>query len=147
MGYTHYFKFKKAPAKKAAQVEALYKKTLTECQKIVLFYSKTNGGLSGYSAHSKLSAYGGLNFNGSGENGHETFVLREHYSENESFNFCKTAQKPYDVVVTACLIVLAHRLKGLIEVSSDGRAEDFTAGLDLAKTVLKLKTLKIPVGA
>ncbi len=73
----------------------------------------------------------------------EDFIMREHFSQNES-NFCKTNQHPYDQVVTACLIILKARLGPLIQVSSDGRKEDWSAGLILAKSVTGLKTLKIP---
>jgi hypothetical protein len=146
MGYTHYFSFKKAPKGKASQSEAAYQKAIADCHRIILTYSNVNGGLSGYSAHTKLGQYGGINVNGSKEDGHETFVLREHLSQNESFNFCKTARKPYDKVVTACLIALSYRLGGLVEVSSDGDAADWQDGLKLAQKVLKLKSLKIPSG-
>jgi hypothetical protein len=146
MGYTHYFTFKKAPKGKASQIETNYQKALIDCQRIILAYSNVNGGLSGFSAHTKLGQYGGLNVNGSKEDGHETFVLREHFSQNESFNFCKTARKPYDTVVTACLIVLSYRLGACIDVSSDGDATDWTEGLRLAQKVLKLKRLQIPSG-
>jgi len=144
MGYTHYYSFNVAPKGKASQVEAKYKKAIQDCQKIVLAYSKEFGGLSGYSAHTKLGQYGGINFNGSREEGHEDFILREHFSENGS-NFCKTANKPYDLAVTACLIALKSRLGNLVEIDSDGRKSDFHDGLKLACKVLKLKKLAIPV--
>lgn len=144
MGYTHYWTFKKAPKGKASQSETAYQKAIADCHRIILGYSMVNGGLSGYSAHTKLGQYGGINVNGSKEDGHKTFVLREHLSQNESFNFCKTARKPYDRVVTACLIVLSYRLGGLIDVSSDGDAADWQDGLKLAQKVLKLKRLEIP---
>src|SRR6185312_10461897 len=44
-------------------------------------------------------------FNGHSENGHETFWLER---TPESFQFCKTAHKPYDVLVTALLASAAH---------------------------------------
>ena len=144
MGYTHYWRFKKPAKGKASQTETAYQRALIDCQRIILTYRAVNGGLSGFSAHTKLGQYGGINVNGSRDDGHETFVLREHFSENEGFNFCKTARKPYDRVVTACLIVLSYRLGDCIEVSSDGDSEDWAAGLQLAERVLKLKRLAIP---
>ena len=144
MGYTHYWTFKKAPKGKVSQSEAAYQKAIADCHRIILGYSMNNGGLSGYSAHTKLGQYGGINVNGSKEDGHETFVLRERLSQNEACNFCKTARKPYDKVVTACLIVLSYRLGGLIDVSSVGDAADWQDGLKLAQKVLKLKRLEIP---
>ncbi len=144
MGYTHYFTFK-APARgDAAAVEELYQSTLKEAQRIVSFYQKHATGLdrlSGYSAHT--NRYGGLNFNGKQENAHEPLILREHYKQNEAFNFCKTAQKPYDVVVVAVLCLLKYRLGDLIDVGSDGRALDWAAGAALARAALKRK-IQIP---
>lgn len=144
MGYTHYWDFKPAPRGQAKAVEQKYIKALLDCQRIVLAYSKVNGGLSGFSAHTKLGEYGGLKLNGSGPDAHEDFVLREHYKQNEGGGFCKTAGKPYDTVVVACLIVLKHRLGAQFEAHSDGEHADWAAGLQLAKSILGLKTLKIP---
>ncbi len=146
MGYTHYWTFKKGPRGKAVQNEKAYQKAITECAKIIRYYSENFGGLSGYTAHAKAPyTYGGLNLNGSQRVGQcEDFTMREHLSQNESFNFCKTARHPYDTVVTACLIVLSHRLSDLIEVSSDGDRENWTDGLILAQKVLNLKKIQVP---
>jgi hypothetical protein len=143
MGYTHYWSFK-ASRGDAKQVEAKYQRAVKACDKVVKFYSKLNGGLSGYSAHAK--GYGGINVNGSGDDGHETFILREHYSQNEAGNFCKTAQKPYDIVVVACLIILQHYLGTNIEVGSDGDVSEWHDGMQLAQKISGLKTLKVPNG-
>ena len=51
-------------------------------------------------------------FNG----GHETFVVAR---VARDFKFCKTARKPYDLVVTACLLRLQEHFPE-IDVSSDG---------------------------
>ncbi len=41
-----------------------------------------------------------ISFNGLGANAHETFWLA---INSIDFNFCKTARKPYDAAVVACL--------------------------------------------
>jgi hypothetical protein len=69
--------------------------------------------------------------------------MREHLSENHA-DFCKTRQNPYDIVVVACLAVLKHRLGVAMNVSSDGRPADWTAGIDLARRVTGLK-IKNPI--
>ena len=143
MGYTHYYTMQKVKGIKAETLEKKFQTAIKQCQKIVSTYYKANGGLSGYSAHTAPGKYGGLNFNGARDDAHETFVVREHFSENLSFNFCKTAQKPYDEVVVACLIVLKHYLGNAIEVDSDGTCDDWILGLNLAKRVTKLN-LAIP---
>jgi hypothetical protein len=143
MGYTHYWTFKKAPRGTAAQTEKVYQKAIKECTKVIRDYSETFGGLSGYSAHS--DTYGGVLVNGSERVGQcEPLVLREHFSQNEAFNFCKTGQYPYDTVVTACLIILKHRLGSCIDVTSDGRADNWNDGLILVQKVLGLKKVQIP---
>ena len=145
MGYTHYWSVKKAPKGKAAQIEKAYQKAILECAKVIRYYSETFGGLSGYSAHCEPRLYGGLKVNGSNRVGScEDFVMREHFSENAEFEFCKTGQYPYDTVVTACLIILKHRLGPMIDVSSDGRRDDWNDGLILARKVLGLKRIEIP---
>jgi len=147
MGYTHYWEFKKPKKGTADKIEATYQSAIKECARIVKAYYAVNGGLSGFTAHTPIGKYGGLQVNGKGDDAHEEFSLREHYRQNfdeESFGFCKTARKPYDIVVVACLIVLKHRLKDLIDISSDGYSDNWKEGLRLAKNVLKLKNLSIP---
>lgn len=65
-------------------------------------------------------------FNGVGEAGHETF----HFVCGSEWNFCKTAEKPYDIIVVAVLTVL--RLTGFAKVTSDGREKDWQKGKELA---------------
>jgi len=152
MGYTHYYQVnKKAIQGNTEKLEAKYQLALKKCQAIAKAYNselkaidvKHPNRLSGYTVHSKPGQYGGLFINGTGEHAHEDFCLREHLKENAS-EFCKTAHKPYDQVVVACLIVLKHYLGPAFEVNSDGDACDWKDGLSLAKQVTKLKTLKVP---
>jgi len=60
-------------------------------------------------------------FNGIGDNSHETFRLG---TESKGFNFTKTARKPYDKHVLACLIVAKEYFGDNIKVSSDGDNND-----------------------
>ena len=69
-----------------------------------------------------------INLNGVGEDGHETFRLTRH---PDDFDFCKTARKPYDAVVTAILIAAARHGKDAIQVSSDGSPKEWKPGLTL----------------
>jgi len=146
MGYTHYFTFKKT--KPAAELEKNYQVAVKHCQKLVKAYYKQYGGLSGYSAHTKLGAYGGLLVNGKGNDGHQDFSLREHFTQNfeasygtPGFNFCKTARKPYDTVVVGCLAILKKYLGDSIEVSSDGDREEWSEGVEYARKTVKLLLL------
>lgn len=67
-------------------------------------------------------------FNGDGDEGHETFWFQR---EPDDFQFCKTAAKPYDVLVTAMLIVSHKRAPDALRISSDGGIEDWADGLAL----------------
>ena len=144
MGYTHYWTFKKT-SRSASLVETKYKQAVKDIAKVVLHAKKNIVNLSGYTAHTEVGQYGGIDFNGVQDEAHENFYLREHFSQGLDFHFCKTAQKEYDVVVVAALIILKFRLGSNIEISSDGDYGDWIAGLELAKHVLKLKSLKIPL--
>lgn len=88
---------------------------------------------------------GELAFNGIGNDAHETFVVGRRRPKWEGgFGFCKTARKPYDTVVTACLCYLGS-LDGFA-ISSDGDPEDWKLGFKLALKALpeKANWLSIP---
>lgn len=147
MGYTHYWTFKAPKRGTTKSVNAKFEQAVKACQTLIYNYNKTRTDetrLAGYTAHTKPGQYGGLNFNGTGDLGHETFIIREHYKENVGFNFCKTNQKPYDVVVVACLCILKHYLGDNIEVSSDGSSLDWCMGLDLARKATGIKAINMP---
>ncbi len=93
-------------------------------------------------------------FNGRDDDAHETcdFDLDPLNSpdawragDGRLFNFCKTAHKPYDVVVVAVLATIHARCPGL-DVSSDGGPDDWTKGVDLARRILDDPTIEIPAG-
>lgn len=74
-----------------------------------------------------------IRFNGIGEDGHETFYLpikskaRGYESapyEKYGFKFCKTARKPYDIVVCAALLIANHHARMWLEIGSDGYPAD-----------------------
>lgn len=68
-------------------------------------------------------------FNGVGDDSAETFGLEVGQS---GFTFCKTYARPYDVVVTASLLVLKDVLGSRVRLTSDGDAPDWVNGLALA---------------
>ena len=82
------------------------------------------------------SAGAAIFINGVGANAHESFVIT---SEDVGFNFCKTAQKPYDTVVTAILIHLKQSLGSLVVVTSDGSWNDWSDGRLLYETVYDIQ--------
>lgn len=120
MGYTHYWTIKEG----ITQDE--WKKALQLCKTIV--EAAPAGVLAGGAGEEGTdpTVGGTICFNGIGENSHETFYLGSTPGEDAMptkeglFSFCKTAQKPYDSTVCACLIALKCVLGDKVEVSSDG---------------------------
>jgi len=107
MGYTHYWTPKKTSAKK-------FKEFSDTCKKLhdnLPEYSESAGG---YYNDEKIKIGNGAGennkpefskhtvcFNGVGKNSHETFHVGLTKLESD---FCKTARKPYDLLVVACLL-------------------------------------------
>lgn len=75
-----------------------------------------------------------IRFNGVGSDGYETFLITKKH--NKKFNFCKTAEKPYDEVVCAILIACSRVAPGVLQISSDGRWNEWQAGVELFKKAL-----------
>lgn len=74
-------------------------------------------------------------FNGIGEDGHETFGLRNH----EDNGFCKTAQKPYDEVVGAVLLWAKYSHIDYIDVRTDGDRRDWQPAIDLIAMAMRVE--------
>ena len=51
---------------------------------------------------------------------------------NVGFEFCKTAYKPYDLIVTAVLSLAKYYFKDDIDIGSDGGNSDWDDGVKLA---------------
>ena len=70
--------------------------------------------------------------NGIGDEAHETLCYPPGFEwnrefrppESEGFSFCKTARKPYDVVVCAALLAIKHHQGDNVEITSDGKFDD-----------------------
>lgn len=138
MGYTHYFYTK--PTLDAKQFKSFakdVKKLLNgvdevafECDMVTKRPQVTNEV---------------VRFNGKGDDGHETFYLARESKVSDwqrdkemAFNFCKTACKPYDKYVVACLILAKGWFKDDIRFSSDGEIEELQEGLQIVQTLFKL---------
>ena len=79
-----------------------------------------------------------VRFNGVGEDGHETFYIKRAdkpaewaSDKNIVFGFCKTAYKPYDVYVTASLLLAYLYLEDEITLNSDGGTGDWQGAVEL----------------
>lgn len=69
-----------------------------------------------------------VRFNGIGSDAHETFHVV--FGSNQ-FDFCKTAQKPYDVYVVAVLSAIEYHTDGAFKWTSDGERFDHFEGIAL----------------
>lgn len=52
------------------------------------------------------------------------------------FSFCKTAQRPYDLIVCAALIIVNRHAPDNYDIGSDGTPDDWTPALELVTRVL-----------
>lgn len=142
MGYTHYWKAKKSNATK-------FKAFSNTCKKLYENLPEFSKNAGGYYENDKIeiaNAIGKGNpefndthiaFNGKGDElAHESFIID---NNNYDFNFCKTARKPYDLLVVACLIAAYEILD--YRFSSDGINEkccdDLQPAIDFYNEVIK----------
>ncbi len=145
MGYTHYMRLnREGPQDKWAEA-VMAAKQIIEASPVPLGDGHGEG-------DQPQVRDDGIYTNGIGDDGHETLVVptvlaalkREEWMgdtsesyKSEYFMFCKTAYKPYDVVVTAVYATLAH-IGGseCVSVSSDGDPSDWEDGCHLASETL-----------
>ena len=86
---------------------------------------------------------------------HESFALIPFSNDEDEFNFCKTARKPYDKLVVASLFRLGYLFQDDFHWASDGRliksvlkngdgevelSQDFIQGLELVWNTFHQKT-------
>ena len=122
MGYTHYFRTTRGELDEEAFISFAQ-----DCERI-FDLAKADGIETQWEHDCALGPQATpelVRFNGVGSEGHETFYFPR---ETESFSFCKTAQKPYDVVVVAVLCAAKERFGGAVEISSDGDYLDRASG-------------------
>ena len=125
MGYTHYWTIKEP-----ISADAFAK--LQDGIKAIIETANE----AGISISNESTGDGTIAFNGAGRDAHETFVIQ---LGDTGFHFCKTAEKPYDAVVTASLILLKKELGAKVEVSSDGEWHRWQSGQLLYETVFDIE--------
>ena len=115
MGYTHYWKIRKPFTNEAWTAFTNDVKSLFVSTKIPLV-----GGFGDTFTTPEVNR-NVVSFNGLEDDGHETCQITKSVCD---FEFCKTAQKPYDAVVVQVL-KLARKYNPSIELLSDGGSEVF----------------------
>lgn len=145
MGYTHYF----IRDKKRLGSAYFYGKLALDAKAIISEAKNSGiviGDKVGYGSPEFTEAYFSLNGDAKAGFDHETFhwealpVQPEWQKEyqkggSEIFDFCKTAYKPYDAVVTAILIRAKVIYGNCVSIRSDGDWSDWQAGRDLYEKV------------
>jgi hypothetical protein len=125
MGYTHYWNFIEEPSReKFIEFAEGVKQLVATAQEAGIEIADEEYG------DDKIV------FNGVGANAHETFFVS---ADGVDFNFCKTAQKPYDTAVTASLILAKKIFGDNIKVSSDGDWTDWQSGQLLYESVYDIQ--------
>ena len=138
MGYTHYF------YRPVTLDAAKFKAAVEDFKKLLPNIGDRKIGLAGWNGKGEPEiTEDRIRFNGMERNGHETFHIPVVYGERDlhpedplKFSFCKTAQKPYDLGVTACLVIFKHHFGKDFKVSSDGDLGDWKSAIDLVGEVL-----------
>ena len=131
MGYTHYWNFIEEPSReKFVEFAEGVKQLVATAQEAGIEIADEEYG------DDKIV------FNGVGANSHETFYVS---ADGVDFNFCKTAQKPYDTAVTASLILAKKIFGDNIKISSDGNWSDWESGQLLYESVYNIQPENILV--
>lgn len=148
MGYTHYWR------QKGDFSQPAWDKIVQDTKKVLLVskvpiqedYNKKGPPIFNNST---------IWFNGVGEDAHETFALQRiqeeipDYQVDKSrgrFDFCKTAHKPYDLMVCATLLIAKHHAPETITLNSDGDWNyDWEEARDLVKEVLNIVFKESPI--
>lgn len=121
-GYTHYWKWRREPDEPRVERAVSEMRRIVESKKEILEVGDAAG----------LDVL--IVFNGVGPNGHEPF----RFPGRPDLDFVKTEQKPYDAVVTACLIVARdHFTEEELVIASDGTWDAWRAGRDLYEQALE----------
>ena len=120
MGYTHYFQLHTEPTEQAFTKFSNGARQLAESSGVKL--------ITEFNSESVV-------VNGIGENSHETLFISR---TNLNWEFCKTARKPYDEVVSSILI-LAKYLFPDMYLSSDGNWSEWREGRELFTKVFHLE--------
>lgn len=119
MGYTHYFNFQNKDKNEARilrwdAIKKQFAKLYTKENWVNTIQFEDDIG-----AKYRFDSMD-IQFNGIGDNAHETFFISRYGKRNGDFKFCKTANKDYDIPVTCLLILLKYHYGTGFSFGSDG---------------------------
>jgi len=130
MGYTHYWKRSKDLDK------TMFIEAKNDCQKICdVLKNQYDIQIQKEYDDSNPPIFNDdiIRFNGIEDDGHETFLITS--NGNDHFQFCKTAEKPYDLAVQCCLLIFHYYFKSDFTFSSDGGEEDWANAVKVVNEV------------
>ena len=152
MGYTHYWDIKKNETYDSNKMRDTFKKVSAEIKKgLNELPDKTSikicGGNHGYPTPVINESEVWFNGDPTGDMGHETFhiPIGDFYTGlwKGKFAFCKTARKPYDLLVCFALISFAqHFPPKVFTYSSDGDSGDWETAFNFYEKVTGKKIKK-----
>lgn len=119
MGYTHYWKFRNRVAPKDIENGRLKWELAISKIKLALTYVQNNGIkiADGVGTNKPYIGKDAICFNGYGSEMHETMYIS--YKDG-GWSFCKTARKPYDLLVCLTLLAFKEAFGNDFEYASDG---------------------------
>jgi len=120
MGYSHYFQLHSVPTQTRWQTFTSGVSSIIKTSDVPLESEITDNRIA---------------LNGTGKDSHETFYIQK---GDITWNFCKTARKDYDEVVTAILI-LARYVFPDFSLSSDGTWGEWRIGRELFTKAMYLE--------
>jgi len=144
MGYTHYWRINRNKV-----TPEQFHKAVEEIKKIYAKLPKRTNSAGGCYPNHHVKIMGALgkgepifnetkiSFNGNAKNGTYHDTMHIELNDSHPYDFCKTARKPYDLLVCCSLIALANNLPtDDFSFSSDGNAKDWQPALDLYTEII-----------
>lgn len=129
MGYTHYWEIKPSIVSDVETVRRRFRSASSTIKKFAKFVKAQDlfGVYGGFGNGKPIINESEIWLNGDSKEGldHESFAIRwSDFLQNKS-GFCKTAQKPYDLIVCFSLLTLKEAFRKEFSFSSDGTREDW----------------------
>jgi hypothetical protein len=139
LGYTHYFNQNRSFTTFEWEAIRKFSKRIIKVNKDILGDMMGEGG-------KPEAGKNCIAFNGIGDMAHESFAINREHDVKDRGNFCKTAEKPYDVCVVAVLCFINYVAPGALDISSDGRRNDWMVGLEVSKNLSGYDDIGFPPG-
>jgi hypothetical protein len=150
MGYTHYWTYKPNAIIDIEELRKRFRRAVEivyKAKNLIDHQYEHRGQAGGFYDDIKCKIKGGLGegrpminesqiwFNGDAKTGtnHDTFSIQWYPSVGKEKGFCKTARKPYDVLVCVTLLAMNEQFKGTgaFTFSSDGDNSEWETAKDI----------------